>query len=299
MYDAIIIGGGPAGLSAALVLGRAKRRVLVCDAGRQRNRFSNAMHGYLTRDGIAPKEFLELARDEAAGYGVEIQKITVKSARRVDEVFEITLEDDAPCRGRRLLIATGVTDHLPAIANVEEFYGRSVHHCPYCDGWEHRDQKIAVYAKKAGPALALKTWSNEVMLFTDGHARFSKTDQEKLQRAGIPVRKDKIARLEGSHGNMTAIVFENGESVARDAMFFSTGQKQSCDLATGLGCLLNGRGTIETNKLGMVDIPGLYAAGDATHDVQLVIVAAAEGAKAGIAINESLQQEDQRRVVNR
>ena len=299
MYDAIIIGGGPAGLSAALVLGRARRRVLICDNGRQRNRFSQAMHGFLTRDGISPQEFLKLARDEAISYGAEFQKTTVRAARRLDDVFEITLADDTNCRGRRLLVATGVADDLPELPGIEELYGRSVHHCPYCDGWEHRDERIAVYASKAGPALALKTWSKDVTLFTDGPARFSRSDQIKLKQAGIPVIKEKIARLEGSDGRLTSVVLSNGESVARDALFFSTTQSQACDLATDLGCVLNKRGTIETDKLGLVNVPGLYAAGDATHDVQLVIVAAAEGAKAGIAINESLQKEDQKRDVRR
>jgi thioredoxin reductase len=284
MYDAIIIGGGPAGLSAALVLGRARRSVLLCDNGRQRNRCSDAMHGYLTRDGIPPKEFLKVAQEEVARYGVEIQRVTVKEARGVDSVFEITLEDGTLCRGRKLLIATGVTDKLPPIPNVEEFYGRSVHHCPYCDGWEHRDQRIAIYAKTVGSALELRTWSSDVILFTDGPARLP-------AHHGVTVRKEKIARLEGADGRMTGVVLESGEVVARDAMFFSTGQSQACDLALGLGCLLNKRGTIETDKKGLVNVPGLFVAGDATHDVQLVIVAAAEGAKAGIAINEALQAE--------
>jgi thioredoxin reductase len=288
MYDAIIIGGGPAGLSAALVLGRARRSVLLCDNGRQRNRCSDAMHGYLTRDGIPPKEFLKLAQEEVAAYGVEIQRVTVKEARAVDGVFEITLEDGTMCRGRKLLIATGVTDKLPPIPDIEEFYGRSVHHCPYCDGWEHKDQRIAVYSKTVGAALELRTWSSDVILFTDG---------ARLQAKGIPanhgitIRKEKIARLEGADGRMTGVVLESGEVVPRDAMFFSTVQSQACDLATGLGCLLNKRGTIETNKKGLVNVPGLFVAGDATHDVQFVIVAAAEGAKAGIAINEALQLE--------
>jgi thioredoxin reductase len=295
MYDAIIIGGGPAGLSAALVLARARRSVLVCDNGRQRNRWSRAMHGYLTRDGISPRDFIKLAQAEASGYGVEIQHTTVRNARRVDDVFEIAIEDDTTCRGRRLLIATGVADKLPPISNIEDFYGLSVHHCPYCDGWEHRGARIAVYAKKAGPALALKTWSPDVILFTDGHTRFAQLDQDKLARAAITVMKQKIASLQGADGVMTGIALENGDVIARDALFFSTGQSQACDIATGLGCVLNKRGTIDTNKLGLVNVPGLYAAGDATHDVQLVIVAAAEGAKAALAINESLQREEQSR----
>jgi thioredoxin reductase len=291
MYDAIIAGGGPAGLSAALILGRSRRRVLLCDNGQQRNRCSDSMHGYLTRDGISPREFLRLAFEEIGHYGVEVTNVAIKDARQVDGVFEVTLESGDVCRARKLLIATGVRDRLPAISNVEEFYGRSVHHCPYCDGWEHRDERIAVYAKKPGPALALKTWSGDLVLFTDGPARLSRADRERLAKNGIPVRTEKISHLEGEDGRMRGVVLANGETVERDAMFFSTGQAQACDLATGLGCILNNRGTIDTDKLGMATIPGLYIAGDASRDVQMVIVAAAEGAKAAFAINVALQNE--------
>lgn len=291
MYDAIIAGGGPAGLSAALILGRSRRRILLCDNGRQRNRCSDEMHGYLTRDGIAPREFLRLAFEEISRYGVEVLHSTIENARQVDGVFEVMLEDGSVCRARKLLIATGVRDQLPPITNVADFYGRSVHHCPYCDGWEHRDERLAVYAKKPGPALALKTWSSDIVLFTDGPARLSRNGREKLEQQGIGLRTEKILRIEGADGRMRGIALANGDTVARDAMFFSTGQAQSCDLATGLGCILNNRGTIDTNKLGMANIPGLYIAGDATHDVQLVIVAAAEGAKAAFAINVALQNE--------
>ena len=265
MYDAIIVGGGPAGLSAALTLGRCRRRVLLCDNGRQRNLASAAMHGFLTRDGIAPAEFLRIAGEEIDRYGVERRDCAVRDAKAADGGFEVLLEDGARCVTRKLLIATGVRDHLPPIPGIEEFYGKSVHHCPYCDGWEHRNQKIAAYAKTAGPALALKTWSSDVVLFTDGAARLSRADRDSLERHNIPVRKERIARLDGSDGQIRTIVFESGESIDRDAVFFSTGQQQACDLATGLGCILNRRGTVETNRLEMSNVPGLYIAGDASR----------------------------------
>lgn len=299
MYDAIIVGGGPAGLSAALVLARSRRKVLLLDNGKQRNRASHAMHGFLTRDGIPPHEFLELAQAEVERYGVERQHLTVKNARFVDAVFEVTLETGVQCRSRKLLVATGVSDKLPDIPNVHDFYGVSVHHCPYCDGWEHRDGKLAVYAKKPGAAFALTAWSSDIILFTDGPSRFSKSERDQLQALGVSVRREKIQRLAGSDGRMTGVVLETGETVVRDALFFSTAQSQACDLAMGLGCILNRKGTIETDRLGNVNVPGLFVAGDATHDVQLVIVAAAEGAKAGMAINMALTKEDNERRENR
>jgi thioredoxin reductase len=292
MYDAIIVGGGPAGLSAALVLGRCRRRVLLCDAGKQRNLASHGMHGYLTRDGVLPREFLKIAHEEIARYGVEVRRCVVKGGGRTDGHFEVVLEDDSRHRARRLLIATGVADQLPPISNVREYYGHSVHHCPYCDGWEHRDKRVAVYSKKPGLAYSLKTWTKDVVLLTDGPVRLTKSDRERLRRHKIPFRKDKIARLEGTGGRIERVVFENGEVLERDAIFFSTGQHQACDLAADLGCVLNLRGTVNTDKLEMSNVPGLYVAGDASRDVQMVIVAAAEGAKAAFAINVSLQDED-------
>ncbi len=292
MYDAIIVGGGPAGLSAALVLGRCRRRVLLCDAGKQRNLPSHAMHGYLTRDGVAPGDFLKIAYEEIARYGVEVRRCVVKGGGVAEGGFEVVLEDDTRCRSRRLLIATGVADHLPDIPNVKDFYGVTVHHCPYCDGWEHRDRRVAVYSKKPGLAYSMKTWTNDVVLLTNGPARLTAEDRERLARHGIPVRKGKIARLEGTDGHMERVVFDNGDTLERDAIFFSTAQHQACDLVTDLGCILNHRGTVETNRLEMSNVPGLYVAGDASRDVQMVIVAAAEGAKAAFAINVSLQDED-------
>ncbi|MEP6714207.1 MAG: NAD(P)/FAD-dependent oxidoreductase [Terriglobia bacterium] len=292
-YDAIIVGGGPAGLSAALILGRCRRRVLLCDAGKQRNLSSHGMHGYLTRDGITPAEFLKIANAEIARYGVEVRRCMVKSGAKTDRNFEVVLEDDSRHFARRLLIATGVTDQLPAIGNVEDFYGVSVHHCPYCDGWEHRDGRVAVYSKKPGLAFSMTTWSRDVVWLSDGPVRISITDREALKRRGILWRKDKIIRLEGAGKRLQRVIFENGGPLERDALFFSTGQHQTCDLALGFGCILNNKGTVDTDRWEMSGVPGLYVAGDASRDVQMVIVAAAEGVKAAFAINMSLQKEDE------
>ena len=292
MYDAIIVGGGPAGLSAALVLARCRRRILLCDAGKQRNLPSGAMHGYLTRDGISPGEFLKIAYEEIAFYGVEVKRCVVKGAGKSGVGFEVVLEDETRHQARRLLICTGVADHLPDIPNIGEFYGKSVHHCPYCDGWEHRDRRVAVFSKKPGLALSLKTWTRDVILLTNGPVRLTREDRERLERHRIPLRKDKIVHLEGTAGRLEGIVFENGETIERDAIFFSTGQHQACSLAADLGCILNRRGTVDTDKLEMSNVPGVYVAGDASRDVQMVIVAAAEGAKAAFAVNVSLQDED-------
>ena len=166
-WDCLVAGGGPAGLSAALVLGRARRRVLVCDTGEPRNRHSEAAHGYLTRDGIAPGSFLAIARAELALYAtVEYRRARVGDAVRLGDLFELRLENGERVRGRTVLVATGVVDTPPPLEGLEPLYGRSVHHCPYCDGWEHRDAPLAAHgAGEPGARLALKLrqWTSDIV----------------------------------------------------------------------------------------------------------------------------------------
>jgi thioredoxin reductase len=294
-WDAVIVGGGPAGLSAALILGRCRRRVILCDTGRPRNFASHGLHGYLTRDGIEPAELLRIGRQELAPYGVEIVGEEVVGARRAAGGFAVTLAGGRRLRCRRLLLATGVVDRVPEVPGAREMYGRSVFHCPYCDGWELRDQPVAAY----GPgreayklALALTTWSPDVVLCTGGRRRLSREDRARLDRNGVGLRTERLVRLEGAGGALERIVFERGEALARRALFFKTSQFQRSTLAEKLGCRFNRHGTVRTNRFEGAGVPGLYVAGDASEDVQLVVVAAAEGAKAAFAMNKAMQKED-------
>lgn len=295
MYDVIIVGAGPAGLSAALMLGRSCRRVLVCDTGKPRNAASHAMHGFLSRDGIAPLEFLQIARGQMRQYDtVEFMDAEVTEANcRPDARFEVTLADGSIRESRKLLIATGVTDKVPDIEGFARLYGRSVVHCPYCDGWEVRDQPLAIYGRGErglGLSLELTGWSRDLVLCTDGPSEIDAAGLARLDRNGIRVREDRLVRLEGEE-HLDRIVFATGEPLARRALFFTTGQEQQSQLAIGLGCQLNDKGTVPTGKYETTHLRGLYVAGDASRAVQWVIVAAAEGAEAAFAINTDLLKE--------
>ena len=296
MYDVIIVGAGPAGLSAALVLGRCRRTVLVCDDGQPRNARAGAIHGYLTRDGTAPSEFLQLARRDLEPYSsVSIETAHVESAARRKGSFTIKLDSGETREARRLLLATGVVDEIPPIEGIEAFYGASIHHCPYCDGWESRDQIIVAYGKGAhvfGLAMTLRNWTDKLLVCSDGPSLLEESDRATLARHGISLREDRIARLEGRGDQLERIIFEEGDPLPCDALFFSTGQRQHSSIAADFGCEFSEKGAVLTGHCETTNVPGLFVAGDASKATQFVIVAAAEGAEAAGEINRSLEEED-------
>ena len=294
----MIVGGGPAGLSAALMLGRCLRRVLLCDAGEPRNVRSRAIHGYLTRDGTSPAGFLRAARAELARYEtVELRAATVTDARPSSRGFRVELEGGAAVEGRKLLLATGVVDELPPVPGLSDLYGTSVHHCPYCDAWEWRGHPLAVLGKAdtgTGLALALTRWSPDVVLCTDGPSPIEPDELHRLGGAGVRVCDEPLLRLEGRDGLLARIVFAGGHTLERSALFLACSQRQRSPLAERLGCTFTSRGAVDTGFCESTNVPGVYVAGDASKEAQFVVVAAAEGAEAGMAINKALAAEDLR-----
>jgi thioredoxin reductase len=293
-FDVVVVGGGPAGLSAALVLGRSRLRVALVDGGTPRNARARELHTYLGRDGVPPLDLLQAGREEVARYGVAFHAGEATAVRREASGFRVHLAGGERLRCRRLLLATGVVDPLPRLEGIEELYGISVHHCPFCDGWEHRDERLAVYGRGAAGArfaVKLTRWSPDVVLITGGPSRLRLGERQLLEQLAIPVRSEPIARLEGSNGKLRRVVFAEGEPLERDALFFGSRPRQRCDLAAALGCRFTNKGVVHTNHLQEAGVPGLYVAGDASRDVQLAIVAAAEGTKAGVAIVGDLERE--------
>lgn len=253
-----------------------------------------APHRYLTRDGIDPAAFAELGRRELPAYGIEFRTIGVTGAEPVGGHYRVALSDGGQETTRYLLIATGVVDDLPAITGLDACYGRSVFHCPYCDGWEWRDRRLAALgegAHVAGLALALRTWSPDVVVCCNG-ARMDRRSRDRLRRNGVAIRTEAIAKVEHDDGLLTSVVFESGEPLPREAIFFTTGQHPQSELAIRLGCTLTQKGAVKTGTLCDTNIPRVFVAGDASRDAQFVVVAAAEGVKAAVAINRALQAEE-------
>jgi thioredoxin reductase len=301
LYDVIIIGGGPAGLNAAVVLGRSRRKVILFDTGKYRNITSHGIHNYLTRDGIKPASFLALARKDALRYGTLIRKNEIVFARQINKKHFIVKDSRGiKYQSRKLLVATGLMDRKPGLKGFDQFYGTSVFHCPYCDAWEVRDKQIGVYASsKAGfeLALALRSWSKEIIYFTNGKKIIDNKQARVFKQYNIRVINEKIQSLEGKNRKLRSVLLANGQEIPCEAIFFSNGYSPQSHLVEMMGCRLTKKKEVITNRFQQTNIPGLFVAGDASRDVHFVVVAAAEGAKAGVIINKELQKEERTRFL--
>ncbi len=297
ILDVVIVGGGSAGLSAALILGRCLRKVLVLDAGSPRNAPARTFNGYLSRDGSTPSEFLQIGRDQLRRYEtVVLRRGKVVSAERGDAGFTVTLESGERLTSQMLLLATGLVDELPQIEGFKQFYGKTAHSCPYCDAWEHRGEPVAVAGgtqDAADLAIEMLLWSKDVVLCANGPIECDAKARRQMERGGIRVIAMPIARLEGTGDALEGVRFTDGSFLPRTVLFFSPGQHQRSPLAEQLGCAFcKEDGCIQCDEKAATCVPGLYAAGNASRGVQLVIAAAAEGTLAAVAMNNALIETD-------
>jgi thioredoxin reductase len=293
-YDVVVIGGGAAGLSAALVLTRARRTVAVVDAGHPRNAPAVHMHGFLSRDGFAPNDLLAAGRAEVTAYGAELFAGIVTDIYRTDSGFRVERADAVPLTARRVLVTTGLRDEIPDIPGVRERWGRDLLHCPYCHGYEVRDEPLGVLGGAPNAvehALLIRQWSDDVVYFPHTDAL---TDDEtgRLAARGINIVPGTVVRLVVTDDRLHGVELDDGHVIPRAAVFVRPRMMPNSDLLTELGADTDDTGWVNADAVGRTSVPGVYVAGNAVNPRAQVITAAGEGSAAAIAINADLVNED-------
>ena len=295
--DCAVIGGGPAGLNAALVLGRSRRNTIVFDDNRPRNAVTTESHGFITRDGIDPNELRELASKELDNYpDVELQRKRVKKVTKKNQIFTIETDDEEVYQARKVILAAGLKEKLPNIPSIHRFYGTSLFSCPFCDGWELRDRPLVVIVENEHSlhlAKLVYNWTHDLIISTNGSRFLSNEEKKVYQEKGIRIYEQKIASLMGENGFLKNILFEDGTTISREGGFVVPEMEQASSIGLELGCELNNLGAIQTDGMGRTTVEGVFACGDTSIIApSQLIIAAAEGSKAAIGVNASFIQED-------
>jgi thioredoxin reductase (NADPH) len=298
-YDIAVVGGGPAGLCAALWLARYLHKVVVVDSGDPRNWETRGINGYLGHQGIRSPELRAVGRAECAKFGVDfVDGIVDRAIDLAGEPFEIRLRDETKIEARRILLAIGIKDFWPDIPGLDRCYGETVHVCPDCDGYESRDKKTVVVGKgrkAVGMALALTTWTRQIVICTNGEkAEMSQILLDKLKALNIPVLEAPIKCVVSKSTEIIGIDLEGGMSLDCERLYFAIGQYPADDLGAQLGCKRDELGRLVIDARNHTSVKNVYAAGDIAPGPQLAIAAAASGAVAAIAIHASLMPETSR-----
>jgi thioredoxin reductase len=295
-YDVVVVGGGVAGLSAALVLARCMRRVIVVDAGRPRNSAAAHLHNFLTRDGMPPREFLAVGRAEVAAYGVATVSGTVRAVDQVEAGFTVAVDDGRTLRARRLLVATGSTDELPALPGIHQRWGRDVLHCPYCHGYEVRGQALGVLAdsaRAAYAALQLGQWSPDVVLFchTVRGSEIGEQERAALAARNVRVVEGTVTGLVVEDDRLAGVRLADGTVVVRSALFVTSRAVPNDALLTALGAATEetARGRwVSTDSTGRTSVPGVWAVGNVHGPASQLLAHAAAATLAAISVNDDL-----------
>jgi thioredoxin reductase len=299
-YDVVVVGGGPAGLSAALVLARAIRRVVVVDLGEPRNAPAAHMQGFLSRDGLPPRALLSVGREEVQTYGGHLISGRVTAiVQGTTSGFQVVLAEGAPLSTRRILVATGLRDELPSIPGVHERWARDLLHCPYCHGYEVRDQPLGVLGGTPDAvqhAQLVRQWSSDVVFFPHTN-QLTADDREQLVAREIGVVEGTVKRLVVDNDRLHGVELDDGRVVPRGAVFVRPRFVPNADLLVGLGCAVDDNGWVVADALGRTTVPGVWVAGNAANPRAQVITAAGEGSSAAIALNADLIEEDIRNAI--
>lgn len=295
-YDVIIVGGSYAGLSAAMALGRSLRNVLIIDSGKPCNIQTPYSHNFLTQDGVEPKKISDLARQQVLTYQT-VKQIngTATHGYKTGTLFSIKLETGEVFKSRKLLVATGVIDILPAIPGLAACWGISVLHCPYCHGYEVSHTKIGLLGNgdlAFELSRLISHWTNNLVLFTNGASTLTNEQTQKIAAHKIVIVEDEIDYIEHRDGKIEQVVFKNGRTEKIHALFARGTFRQHCDIPSQLGCLFTEHGHIKIDDLQRTTVSGVYAAGDNTTMLRAVAAAVAAGNKAGALINKELIDED-------
>ncbi len=298
LFDSAIIGGGPAGLNASLVLGRARRTIILFDDNKPRNAVTHESHGFITRDGTSPSEFRRIAHGELGRYpSIEIKHDRVTSITKNEMSFDLITSDGERYQSKTIIISTGLRDVLPNIDNISQFYGKSLFNCPYCDGWELRDRPLVVITEDQKHVIhyvqTVYNLSKDLVVCTNGKVILNSEQKHLLQKRGIKIMEQRIKDIVGQNGMMEQMVFENGDTLSRKNGFVLPQLIQSSDFGKQLGCENNLMGGIATDSSGRTNIQGVYAAGDASLIApSQLIYAAAEGSRAAVGVNTDLIQQE-------
>lgn len=291
-YDVVIIGGGAAGLSAALLLGRARRRVAVVDDGQPRNGRADHIHGYLTRDGVPPARFLELAREEVEGYGVELIKAC---AEEVHADRRVSLDDGRILAARQVILASGLRDVLPEIEGADDRWGRDFFQCPYCHGWEVQGHVLAVLGTaetSVQQTLLLRQFSSDVTLFTHDMGELSPEATASLAARGIKVIDGRVSALVAEAGSLSGVRLEDGQVYPCEALFYEPQAAVNTSILNVPGCGTSDDGCLSTDETGRTGVDGVWAVGNAADPAAQVVVAAGDAYRLAVAVNAELLEDD-------
>ncbi|WP_375088475.1 NAD(P)/FAD-dependent oxidoreductase [Peribacillus sp. RS7] len=298
VFDCVVLGAGPAGLNASLVLGRARRKIALFDNGTNRNRVTTESHGFITRDGIKPAEFKRIALNELKSYpSIQYFEETVTQISReaVNDIFRILTVDEKVYFAEKIIIATGVHEEFPSVPDIKSFYGKSIYSCPYCDGWELRDQPLIIITENEDAAHHMAklvyNWSENLVVATNGH-EMSKMKKDELQQRNITIVTEPITKLHGKDGYLQMVEFASGLKVERTGGFIVPSFYRPHQFAEILGCELQENGAIVTDDAGRTSQKNIYTAGESSQaGPSSLTLAAAEGSKSAFAVNADITNE--------